>query len=50
MPPKSDFVVRSGDVLIVKYYSELEPIVEQLERREDRAEIIEEIQEEEWEE
>jgi len=50
LPPKSDFVVRSGDVLIVKYYSELEPIVEQLERREDRAEIIEEIQEEEWEE
>ena len=50
LPSKTDFVVKSGDILIVKYFSELEPLIEQLERKEDRAEIIEEIQEEEWEE
>jgi len=50
LPSKTDFVVKSGDILIVKYFSELEPVIEQLERKEDRAEIIEEIQEEEWEE
>ncbi len=46
-PPK-DFRVREGDILIVKYYSESEPIVEGLEKKEDREELIEEIQEEEW--
>lgn len=50
LPSKTDFIVKSGDILMVKYFSELEPLIEQLERKEDRAEIIEEIQEEEWEE
>lgn len=50
LPSKTTFKVKKGDILIVKYSSELEPFVEQLEKEEDRLEIIEEIQEEEWEE
>jgi len=50
MPPYSSFVVKDGDVLIVKYISESESIIDELEREEDREEIIEDIQEEEWEE
>lgn len=50
MPPYSSFRVKSGDVLIVKYVSESERFVEELEKEEDRREIIEDIQEEEWEE
>ena len=50
MPPYATFKVKSGDVLIVKYLSESEKIVDQLETEEDRREIVEEIQEEEWEE
>ncbi len=49
-PPYTGFKVRSGDILIVKYFSESEDIVEELEKEEDREEMIEEIQEEEWEE
>jgi len=50
MPPYSSFVVKAGDVLIIKYYAESEEIVEMEEMEEDREEIIEEIQDEEWEE
>ncbi len=50
MPPYATFRVKRGDVLIVKYLSESEKIVDQLETEEDRREIVEEIQEEEWEE
>jgi len=50
MPPYSSFVVRNGDILIVKYTSESESYVDELEKEEDREEIIEDIQEEEWEE
>lgn len=50
MPPYSSFRVEKGDVLIVKYTSESEDFVEELEREEAREEIIEDIQEEEWEE
>ncbi len=50
MPPYSSFVVKNGDVLIVKYISESERFIEELEKEEDREEIIEDIQEEEWEE
>ncbi|MCD6457961.1 MAG: hypothetical protein J7K82_03845 [Thermoproteales archaeon] len=49
-PPYTGFKVKSGDILIVKYFSESEEIVEELEKEEDREEMIEEIQEEEWEE
>ncbi|RLF01561.1 MAG: hypothetical protein DRK00_11225 [Thermoprotei archaeon] len=49
-PPYSSFRVKSGDVLIVKYAAESEEVVEALEKEEDREEIIEYIQEEEWEE
>ncbi|RLE93155.1 MAG: hypothetical protein DRN04_08075 [Thermoprotei archaeon] len=48
--PREDFEVCKGDILIIKYSAELEPLVEQLEHEEDREEIIEEIQEAEWEE
>lgn len=48
--PSDDFKVLNGDILLVKYYSESERFIEELERKEDREEIIEEIQEEEWEE
>ncbi|RLE99543.1 MAG: hypothetical protein DRJ57_02190 [Thermoprotei archaeon] len=47
-PPYSTFKVRRGDVLIVKYVAEVEDVVEALEEEEDREEIIEDIQEEEW--
>jgi len=50
MPPYSSFVIRNGDILIVKYTSESESYVDELEKEEDREEIIEDIQEEEWEE
>lgn len=49
MPPYSAFKVKKGDVLIVKYPAESEEYVESLESEEDREEIVEEIQEEEWE-
>jgi len=49
-PPHSCFVVKKGDVLIIKYAAESEELVESLESEEDREEIIEDIQEEEWKE
>ncbi|RLE84749.1 MAG: hypothetical protein DRJ41_02570, partial [Thermoprotei archaeon] len=50
MPPYSGFKVRKGDILMVKYVSESEKYLDELEKEEDREEIIEDIQEEEWEE
>ncbi|MCD6369017.1 MAG: hypothetical protein J7L38_04380 [Thermoproteales archaeon] len=50
MPPYSTFKVKKGDILIVKYIPESQEFVEELEKEEDRREIIEDIQEEEWEE
>lgn len=49
MPPYSSFTVKNGDILIVKYVSESEQYLNELEKEEDREEIIEDIQEEEWE-
>jgi len=49
MPPYSSFTVENGDILIVKYVSESERYINELEKEEDREEIIEDIQEEEWE-
>jgi len=47
--PPPGFRVKGGDVLIVKYVSEAEDFVERLEEEEDREDIIEELQEREWE-
>ncbi len=46
MPPYTDFKIRSGDILLVKYYEESEDYVEIEERKEDREDIIEDVWEE----
>lgn len=46
MPPYTDFRLKSGDVLIVKYYEESETFVEGEEAGEDREELIEDAWEE----
>ncbi len=46
MPPYTDFTLKKGDVLIIKYYEESEHFVEGEESEEDREEIIEDTWEE----